>query len=117
MTEMQKSTLFAELESILKKIAAEIQILIESLRPNAQDCSLEALTKSELIGEANRVIDRLNELQVRHDKLENALACINDEDFGLCKSCGEAIPYERLLLMPETTCCVICLQEGSCQPV
>lgn len=116
MTEVEKKNLAAELEKTLNKITAEIRLLTESLRPQAQDCSLEALTKSELIGEANRMIDRLKELQQRHKKLKQALERIEDEDFGLCGSCGEPIPYERLVLMPEATCCIICLQEGSCLP-
>jgi len=116
MTEREKNTLSTEIEAALKKIAAEIQLLTVSLRPQAQDCSLEALTKSELIGEANRMIERMDALQTRHKKLEQALLHIKDEGFGLCESCGEAIPFERLLLMPETTCCVICLREKSCHP-
>lgn len=114
MTVTEKNTLAAELEKRVHRIEAEIQLLTESLQPRAQDCSLEALTKSELIGEANRMIDRLDDLQRRHKKLEHAMKRMEEEDFGYCKSCGEAIPYERLLLMPESTCCVICLREGSC---
>ncbi len=116
MTEGEKRRLLAELESALKKTDAEIQLLSASLTPHAQDCSLEPLTKSELIAEANRTIARLDELQLRRKSVKEALGQINNEDFGLCKSCGEPIPYDRLLLMPETRCCVVCLREESCPP-
>jgi len=116
MTKTQKSALAEGLESALVKIEEEIRLLTANLRPPVQDCSLEPLTKNELIGEANRTVDRLNELQTRRKKLKHAIRHIDDEDFGLCKSCGETIPYERLLLMPETTCCMVCLREGSCPP-
>ena len=34
-----------------------------------------------------------------------------DEDFGICEECGESIPYERLLIVPEASMCVPCQQE------
>lgn len=116
MTGKEKSLLAAELETSLEKTDEEIRSLTANLRPPVQDCSLEPLTKSELIGETNRTVDRLNELQTRRKKLKYAMEHIDDEDFGLCTSCGEPIPFERLLLMPEATCCVVCLREGSCPP-
>jgi len=33
-----------------------------------------------------------------------------DEEYGLCEECGEAIPVERLIVMPEATYCVPCQQ-------
>jgi len=30
------------------------------------------------------------------------------EEYGLCEECGEAIPMERLIVMPEATYCVPC---------
>ncbi len=32
----------------------------------------------------------------------------NDEEFGLCEECGEPIPMERLMILPEATYCVPC---------
>ena len=111
MTETEKRALTAELEAVHQKTVNEIRLLTAGLSPHAQDCSLESLTKSELIGEANRMIDRLNELQTRQKKLEHALQHIDDEDFGLCESCGEPVPFERLKIIPETTRCIPCQNE------
>lgn len=33
---------------------------------------------------------------------------MKDGSFGLCEECGEQIPMERLLIVPETTLCVVC---------
>jgi len=111
MTPEQKAKWVEKLESDLNKCQNEIRMLEASSQPPAQDCSLEPLTKSELMGEINRNITRLSEAQNRREKLQKALVRTQKEGFGLCESCGEPIAYERLELMPEATQCVACLQE------
>lgn len=36
---------------------------------------------------------------------------IADSDFGICEECGNPIPPERLLIVPEATLCVPCQRE------
>ncbi|NOZ04323.1 MAG: hypothetical protein GXO92_06940 [FCB group bacterium] len=40
--------------------------------------------------------------------LEMALERLEQEDFGVCQICGDLIPYERILEVPNTTKCVDC---------
>lgn len=34
-----------------------------------------------------------------------------NEDFGICEECGEPIPTERLMIVPEANLCVLCQSE------
>ncbi|MFP3927331.1 MAG: TraR/DksA family transcriptional regulator [Desulfobacteraceae bacterium] len=34
-----------------------------------------------------------------------------DEEFGICEECGDPIPVERLMIVPDATLCVPCQQE------
>ena len=34
-----------------------------------------------------------------------------DEKFGRCEECGQAIPFERLLIVPEASLCIKCQRE------
>ena len=34
-----------------------------------------------------------------------------DEEFGICEECGDPIPAERLLIVPETNLCISCQRE------
>ena len=43
---------------------------------------------------------------IRH--IDEALARIKDETFGVCKTCEELIPHTRLKEVPNTTQCVVC---------
>jgi len=40
--------------------------------------------------------------------LEKALIRIDEGDFGVCKICGELIPEERMLEVPNASKCVTC---------
>jgi DnaK suppressor protein len=55
------------------------------------------------------LIQRKNkELTKIGDLIDKAL---EDKEFGLCEECGERIPEERLLVVPEATRCVPCQEE------
>ena len=44
--------------------------------------------------------------------LEIALERINDGSFGVCVICGELIPAERMMEVPNATKCVNCKEKG-----
>jgi RNA polymerase-binding protein DksA len=43
-------------------------------------------------------------------KAENALQRLDNGEYGVCESCGIAIPVARLEVLPYTTVCVECAQ-------
>ena len=45
------------------------------------------------------------------DKIETALAKIEDGSFGVCEECGEEISIKRLEARPETTLCIRCKED------
>ncbi|MGH9016084.1 MAG: TraR/DksA family transcriptional regulator [Acidimicrobiia bacterium] len=47
-------------------------------------------------------------LQRALEAIEIALARITDDTFGRCADCGNRIPIDRLLAIPETARCVPC---------
>lgn len=52
------------------------------------------------------IIERkIKELQ-KIERLINRMS--KDENFGLCEECGQQIPKERLLIVPEASLCVSC---------
>jgi DnaK suppressor protein len=42
------------------------------------------------------------------DIVRHALAKFDDQRYGLCEQCGEAIGYSRLNARPEARCCIKC---------
>lgn len=45
-------------------------------------------------------------------KVERALARIEEGGYGICESCGKAIPMERLDVLPYSTLCVDCASKS-----
>jgi DnaK suppressor protein len=45
---------------------------------------------------------------LRHDLVASALARLASGTYGACSRCGDAIPFGRLLVMPEVTNCLRC---------
>jgi DnaK suppressor protein len=45
------------------------------------------------------------------DKIEKALAKIEDGSFGVCEECSEEISVKRLEARPETTLCIRCKED------
>ncbi len=45
------------------------------------------------------------------DKINKALAKIDDGTFGTCEECGEEISVKRLEARPETTLCIKCKED------
>ena len=45
------------------------------------------------------------------DKIEKALAKIEDGSFGVCEECGEEISVKRLEARPDTTLCIRCKED------
>lgn len=44
-------------------------------------------------------------------KVDHALERVAGGQYGLCESCGNSIPLERLDVLPYTTLCVTCAQK------
>jgi DnaK suppressor protein len=55
-------------------------------------------------------------LQVREAarlaNVDEALARLERGEYGRCPSCGRGIPFERLLVFPETPTCAACAEAG-----
>ncbi|QPJ60851.1 MAG: hypothetical protein G3M70_02685 [Candidatus Nitronauta litoralis] len=103
-------------QKILDEIEAQktlIQSLTETSKPVAPDNAIGRLTRMEAIVSKGVSEASLNSAQIKLSKLETALAKVEDPDFGLCLRCGEPIPHGRIMLMPESTCCVACASGNS----
>jgi DnaK suppressor protein len=63
---------------------------------------------------ATQVFEQQRDLALRdHEKaqlmqVEAALAALSEGSYGICRSCGQAIPAGRLEAIPWTTLCIDC---------
>ena len=89
-----------------------IQIHEEQLASGSQHCRdlAEAVADSVDEAAADAIIDLETEFTDRHvtalRDINAAFDRIQDQTYGVCIDCDEAIPYERLTAYPTAQCCV-----------
>ena len=103
---------FVELRLDLEKLKIELTSLVELTAKSAQTVDLE-----QPIGRLSRM-DALQNQQMaqanerahadRLDRVHRALEAMDHGRYGVCESCREAIPFERLKPLPEARICVDC---------
>lgn len=104
-----------ERQQLKEKTAAEIVMLedeiihlSEAAKPITPDNAIGRLSRQEAMQDQQILLANLNRSKTRLARLQRALRCMDDEEFGLCVQCEEPIPFGRLMLMPEATTCVNC---------
>jgi len=89
----------------------EVEELQEKIKPIAPDCSLGRLTRQEMMQEQQVNEHALHEIEIRLNKLKYALQKVDKEGYGICAECEEVIAFARLMILPESTHCVACMNE------
>lgn len=95
--------------------AAEDRILEleESTAPIAPDTALGRLTRLDAMQDKSVREAALAQARERLQGLEIALTRVHARDFGTCAGCGQPIPVERLVTLPESTRCVACASKAT----
>ena len=112
MTAIQRTAISQKITEDLERLENEIKELNTFLQPVEVCCSLGELARNEMLYEQTVYQKSLDLATIRVTKLRLTLNRVHSEDFGICSECEEDILYERLLLLPESTQCVACLNEN-----
>ena len=98
--------------SEISKTEQSIEGLKEFTKPIAPNVSLGRLTRMEALNEKGIREQNLRTEKEKLKKLKDTLPQIDDEDFGICKSCGQDIPTPRLVAVPHSKVCIQCIQKS-----
>jgi len=106
-----------QLKLLEKKIFKEIQQTEAKIKQYSQLC--KPIAPENSIGRVSRM-DAINNKSVveavlraaieKMQKLKTIQSQINDSDFGICNKCNEKIPFQRLMIQPQSKLCVLCAQ-------
>ena len=103
----------AKIKSDLASLDKELKALELQLKPIAPDCSVGDLLRSEMMHDQEVLNGAYIEAKKRYNSLLYTKEHLEDEEYGVCIDCDEAIAFERLLLMPESRYCVRCAKENN----
>ena len=108
-----------EKQKLKRKISNEIRVqkqlipkLSESAKPVAPDNAIGRLTRMEAINDQSVSEASLNSARAKLAKLGSALGKIDQPNFGICIRCGKLIPFDRIMLIPESVLCMPCAEKN-----
>jgi DnaK suppressor protein len=105
-----------QLRALEADLRGERERLERSLGANAGDADAMALASRGSIPDGG-TSDSLatafeSRAHARYEAILDALGRIEDGAYGYCAICRNPIPFGRLLVMPESACCVACGPRG-----
>ncbi|MDX1493624.1 MAG: hypothetical protein R3253_06180 [Longimicrobiales bacterium] len=106
----QLAELRAELEAQLRRLQKSMKITDEALRTVELDqTAVGRLSRMDSLQNQALSAGLREREAARLGQIVEALGRLKDGSYGLCGSCGEAIPFERLFVFPEAPECASCV--------
>ena len=97
-----------KIQEIIKELQTEIEGLKESSKPVKPENSLGRLTRMDAMAAQKMNVAAMERLKLRVEKLNAAIRRVEEDEYGICLSCGEEIGNKRLQAIPEATICIEC---------
>ncbi|MBT8234695.1 MAG: TraR/DksA C4-type zinc finger protein [Bacteroidia bacterium] len=97
-----------ELEKAVEKTISKIERYEAIAGPIAPDNAIGRVSRMDAINNKSVVDAALRKAKERLAGLKRHLDLLGRPEFGLCSKCKSEIPFERILLAPESSFCVTC---------
>ena len=98
-----------ELLRALNKLERSLKISGESARPrDLEQDTVGRLSRIDAIQNAGLTANLEERERQQLRQVVDALRRIEEGVYGSCKACGGPIPFERLMVFPETLSCTTC---------
>ena len=113
----KRSAVPAELRSRYARLEAEYAAAIERHRSLMRDLSGDSAGDDFADAGTKVAVTEQDEAELRfitdrREQMERAMRRVATGGYGLCETCGQAIPAERLALFPAATSCVACKRDA-----
>ncbi len=105
---MKNSELRTLLESSILRTEKRIAQYKSLSAPIAPDNAIGRVSRMDAINNKGVMEAALRKSEEQLKGLKRNLSKIGTDDFGQCSKCGNRIPFERILLAPESSFCVNC---------
>ena len=105
---MDKKEIKALIEQEIAKTEKKIAVFDEMSAPVTPDDAIGRVSRMDAINNKSVTEAALRQAKNKLSKLRHALHRVDEENFSLCKRCGQAIPVMRVVLMPQSPYCVNC---------
>ncbi|NND77101.1 MAG: TraR/DksA family transcriptional regulator [Flavobacteriales bacterium] len=109
MTDERKEEIRKLILSNMAQVEEKIKDLKELTKPIAPENAIGRISRMDAINNKSVNEAALRKTEEKKFNMERALERLTTEDdFGICKKCGEEIIAGRIMLMPESPFCTSC---------
>ncbi len=109
LTEAQIAELSAELDRVLRKLERSMRSTAEAMRPVKLDqTAVGRLSRIDSLQNQGLIRNLQEREQAKLGQVVTAFQRMEDGTYGACVECGGEIPFERLMVFPETPTCTPC---------
>lgn len=108
MNNQERTELKKKIVDEIAKAEFEIKEMEKMAQPITPENSIGRVSRMDAINNKSVVDAALRTKRAKLTKLKVALNKIDEENFGKCAMCNQAIQPMRLMFMPESTRCVRC---------
>lgn len=108
MAEFNKEEIKISIQQEIQKTTKQIAEYKELTQPVEPENAIGRISRMDAINNKSVTEAALRKAKEKLEKLNFALATINDTDFGVCIRCHRPIPLGRILIMPQARTCVKC---------
>ena len=103
----------AQIVVALTALEDELLAFIEAVASSTETVELDQgqqgrLSRIDAMQAQKMAIAQQTRATVRLERVRNILATKEDDEFGCCGECGEAIPMPRLMARPDSVLCIDC---------
>tara|TARA_B100000780_G_C20697586_1_gene277363 strand:+ start:139 stop:474 length:336 start_codon:yes stop_codon:yes gene_type:complete len=108
MTIQQRNKIQTAIEKALLETQTDIKTLKELTKPISPENAIGRVSRMDAINNKS-----VNEAALRSSinklaLLQSAIVRVHEANFGICIRCGQEIPFQRILLIPQSNRCVHC---------
>ncbi len=108
MNSKEKKEVLKKIKQEIKKTSDSISEYKEATKPISPENAIGRISRMDAINNKSVTEAALRKAEEKLNKLKLVEASIDDENFGSCLRCGNEIPINRILLMPQSRNCVRC---------
>jgi DnaK suppressor protein len=108
MTNQQRNKIRKSIEEALSETQFDVENLKELTKPISPENSIGRVSRMDAINNKS-----VNEAALRNSinklaLLKSAISRVHEEGFGTCIRCDHEIPFQRILIIPQSNLCVHC---------
>lgn len=109
LTEQQLDAIREDLLAIARRLERSLKLSADAARPVQLDqTAVGRLSRMDAMQNQHVTKDLEQREHARHAQVQEALRRIDEGRYAVCEGCGGHIPFERLLVFPETVRCAGC---------